>query len=395
MSDEGAKAIASETIEAASAALRKLSLDIHSHPELAFEEHHAHAALTDFLEERGFAVERGAYGMETAFKAVAGSGGPAIAVMCEYDSLPGIGHACGHNLIAVSGVAVALGLQATLGEGNGTVVVLGSPAEEGGGGKIRMIDAGAFDDIEAALMLHPGPLGGSLSGGARPLMSAISSLVVDFHGRNAHAAASPWAGLNALDALVAGYSAVAMLRQHIRPDQRIHGIITEGGKAPNVVPDHTQARFMIRARDRAAVDELRVRVLACFEGAAQSTGCTLEYEWGASGYDDVRSNGTMADGYVANAAALGQEVRSEPAEAYASTDMGNVSYVVPSIHPMFGIPAEFANHHAGFTEAAATEEAHERTLIAAKALCHTALDLYSDGETLAATKRDFAGTTLD
>ena len=143
MSDDGAKAIASEAIEAASAALRELSLDIHSHPELAFEEHHAHAALTDFLEQRGFAVERGAYGMETAFKAVAGSGGPAIAVMCEYDSLPGIGHACGHNLIAASGVAVALGLQATLGEGNGTVVVLGSPAAEGGGGKIRLLDAGA------------------------------------------------------------------------------------------------------------------------------------------------------------------------------------------------------------------------------------------------------------
>ena len=390
MSDDGAKAVANETIEAADAALRELSLDIHAHPELGFEEHHAHAALTGFLEARGFAVERGAYGMETAFKAVAGSGGPAIAVICEYDALPGIGHACGHNLIAAAGVAVALGLQATLGEGNGTVVVLGSPAEEGGGGKIRLIEAGAFAEIDAALMLHPGPLGGSLDGGARPLMTAIQSLVVDFHGRNAHAAASPWDGLNALDALIAGYNAVAMLRQHIRPDQRIHGIITEGGKAPNVVPDHTQARFMIHARDRAAVDELRERVLACFEGAAQSTGCRLEYEWGAGGYDDVRSNGPMADGYVANSAALGQTVQAEPVEAYASTDMGNVSYVVPSIHPLFGIPAEFANHHAGFTEAAASEEAHARMLSAAKALCHTALDLYSDGETLAAAKRDFA-----
>jgi metal-dependent amidase/aminoacylase/carboxypeptidase family protein len=240
------------------------------------------------------------------------------------------------------------------------------------------------------MMVHPGNRNTFVA-----YALACLELEIEFRGKEAHAAARPEAGLNALDAMVAAFSNLGLMRQQMRDSARVHGIITEGGKAANVVPDHTQARFMIRARDRTAVDELRERVLACFQGAAQSTGCRLEYQWGEGGYDDVRSNGTMADGYVANAAALGQTVRSEPAEAYASTDMGNVSYVVPSIHPMFGIPAEFANHHAGFTEAAASEEAHERMLIAANALCHTALDLYSDGETLAAAKRDFDGITQD
>jgi amidohydrolase len=401
--DNAARSDASAAIDAASAELRQVSLSIHANPELGFEERHAHEVLTDLLDAHGFAVERGAYGVETAFKAVAGNGGPVIAVLCEYDALPGIGHACGHNLIAISGIATGLGLQAVLGEGNGTVVVLGTPAEEGGGGKIALADADAFEGVDAALMLHPGPLaragggdGSGAGGGAgqidgivRPLMTATQGLTVDFHGRPAHAAASPWDGLNALDALVAGYSAVAMLRQHIRPDQRIHGIITEGGVATNVVPEHTQARFGIRGRDRAAVDELRQRVLACFEGAAQSTGCRLEYEWSANGYDDLRTNGRMADAFVANAATLGATFGPEPTSAYASTDMGNVSYLVPSIHPMFGIPAQFANHHPGFTEAAASDEAHERTLTAAKALCHTALDLYGDADLLAAAKQEF------
>ncbi|MDP6605089.1 MAG: M20 family metallopeptidase [Dehalococcoidia bacterium] len=403
MADDAARADASAAIEAASSELRQVSLSIHANPELGFEERHAHEVLTDLLDAHGFAVERSAYGVETAFKAVAGNGGPVMAVLCEYDALPGIGHACGHNLIAISGIATGLGLQAVLGEGNGTVVVLGTPAEEGGGGKIALADAGAFEGVDAALMLHPAPLaragGGEASGLAgpvdglvRPLMTATQGLAVDFYGRPAHAAASPWDGLNALDALVAGYSAVAMLRQHIRPDQRIHGIITEGGTATNVVPEHTQARFGIRGRDRAAVDELRVRVLACFEGAAQSTGCRLEYRWGASGYDDLRTNGRMADAFVANAATLGSTFATAPTNAYASTDMGNVSYLVPSIHPMFGIPAQFANHHPGFTEAAASEEAHERTLTAAKALCHTALDLYGDADLLAAAKQEFGET---
>lgn len=397
--DDATRADASAAIDAASEELREASLSIHANPERGFEEHHAHRVLTDLLDAHGFAVERGAYGVETAFRAVAGNGAPVIAVLCEYDALPEIGHACGHNLIAISGIATALGLQAVLGEGNGTVVVLGSPAEEGGGGKIALANAGAFEGVDAAMMLHPAPLGGlagdtneSMDGMAHPLMTATQGLTVDFHGRSAHAAASPWAGLNALDALVAGYSAVAMLRQHIRPDQRIHGIITLGGTASNVVPDHTQARFGIRGRDRAAVDELRERVLACFQGAAQSTGCRLEYQWSENGYDELRTNGAMADAFVANAAALGSTYRQEPTNAYASTDMGNISHIVPSIHPMFGIPAEFANHHPGFTEAAASEEAHERTLTAAKALCYTALDLCGDADLLATVKREFEGT---
>ena len=190
-----------ETIDGVSEDLRALSLDIHAHPELNYEEMHAHQVLTDYLEQQGFEVERGAFGMATAFVARAGSGAPTIAVLSEYDALPGIGHACGHNLIAISGIASGLALKEALGEGNGTILVLGSPAEEGGGGKIEMIEAGAFEGIDAALMLHPAP-----GDGAWVNMNAIQPLSVEFFGRNAHAAATPWQGLNALDALVHAYN---------------------------------------------------------------------------------------------------------------------------------------------------------------------------------------------
>ncbi|MDA0353017.1 MAG: M20 family metallopeptidase [Chloroflexi bacterium] len=379
---EERRRLATNAIEDASPALRALSLDIHAHPELQFQEHHAHAVLTDLLEDRGFEVNRGAYGMDTAFRAVIGSGKPTVAVMCEYDALPGIGHACGHNLIAISGVAVGLALQAALEPGEGTIVVLGSPAEEGGGGKIRMIEEGAFASIDAAVMLHPG-----VEDCASPRTLAARQLDVRFHGKASHAAARPWDGINALDAMILGFNAVGLLRQQVEPSARIHGIITDGGKATNIIPDYSRAIFGVRAPTLAQRAALEPRLQACFEGAAEQTGARLEFRWGSQPYADLQSNPLLATGYEAHFRALGGD--PVPERASGSTDMGNVSYEVPTLHPGFAVPSEIGTHNAGFTEAAATTVAHERTLRAATALAHTALDLYLVSGALAAARAGF------
>jgi amidohydrolase len=392
---EEARATALAAIDSAATDLRGLSLDIHEHPELAYEETHAHAAVADFLEQRRFSVERSAYGVDTAFRAVAGSGGPTIAVLCEYDALPGIGHACGHNLIATAGVATGLALEAALGEGNGTVVVLGTPAEERGGGKIDLIDAGAFADVDAAMMLHPsGGIGaGKVRTRGRP--NAIQSVFVTYQGRNAHAAGRPWDGLNALDALIHAFNGISLLRQQMRPTARVHGIITDGGKAPNIIPDETGAHFYVREISMPRLDELRPRVQACFEAAAMATGTELEARWQGHVYSDMLSSSPLAESYEEHAATLGMDVDPEPRLGGGSTDMGNVTYVVPGIHPSFGIEADAANHTAGFTDAAATESAHAETLRAAKALALTALDLYSDEAKIAAAKAELADRLED
>jgi amidohydrolase len=381
------KARARAVIQAHAKDLEALSLDIHAHPELNFREYHAHGLLAGFLERNGFTVARGAYEMPTAFCAVAGSGSPTVAVLCEYDALPEIGHACGHNLIAASGVAAGLALKETLGDGNGTVVVLGSPAEEGGGGKVFMIERGAFDGIDAAMMLHPSP-----NDGAWPTVNAIQTLEVEFFGRNAHAAARPHEGINALDAMIAAYNAVSMLRQQMTPDARVHGVITKGGVKPNIIPDHTAAEFYVRAADDAKLEDLKRRVLACFEGAATATGCRLEARWTGRPYSNLTTNAPLAECYVENARLLGKTLppRGAGASGGPSTDMGNVSHVVPSIHPMFAIPTEAGNHTPGFTAAAATPEAHEAMRTAATALAMTALDVFMRPEVLEAARKDFA-----
>jgi amidohydrolase len=380
------KTIACQVIDEASDELRALSLDIHAHPELNFEEVHAHRALTDYLQGKGFAVTRGAFEMPTAFQAVAGSGSPAIAILCEYDALPEIGHACGHNLIAASGVAAGLALKTVLGQGNGTVVVLGSPAEEGGGGKVRLIERGAFERVDAAMMLHPGVLDAS-----NPLFNALQPLEVEFHGRNAHAAAAPWDGLNALDALVLAYNAVALLRQQLRPDVRIHGVVTNGGVKPNIIPNLASALFYLRADSLQGLEEVKARIIPCFEGAATATGCRLDYRWSGVLYSDLVTNAVIAAAYVENARRVGKELDgSRPQPVAASTDMGNVSKVLPSIHPMFAIPATAANHTPGFALAAASAEAHAAMLDAAKALAMTALDLYQRPELLDEARWEFS-----
>jgi amidohydrolase len=372
-------------IDEASAGLRALSLDIHSHPELNFEEVHAHQVLTEYLDGQGFEVVRGAYTMPTAFKAVAGSGGPTVAVLSEYDALPGIGHACGHNLIAIAGVGAGIGLRAGLEGVPGTVVILGSPAEEGGAGKQVLIEQHAFDGIDAALMAHPAP-----ADSATPKVQALQQLRVEYFGKNAHAAAMPWNGVNALDALVAGYNAVSMLRQQIRPTDRVHGVFTHAGVKPNIIPDYAAAEFYVRSATMAELADLKKRVEAALESGGIATGCGVEVHWEGRPYTDLVSNDPLASRYCAHMEELGLPVGKIPWFG-ASTDMGNVSYVVPTIHPMFGIPSDpmNANHTAPFTEAAATEEAHERTIRVAKAMARAAYDAIADPALMAQVKADF------
>ena len=385
--------IASQTIDASSESLRALSLDIHSHPEENYEEVHAHGALTSFLTDSGFDVTRSAYGMETAFEATRGSGGPTIAVLCEYDALPGIGHACGHNLIAISGAAAGLGVAEALErEGvEGTVRVLGSPAEEGGGGKIRLIDAGAFEDVGAAMMIHPGT--GNI---IYPFVLAIDTCLVEFRGKNAHAAGAPWEGRNALDALVLAYQAIGLLRQQSHPTVRIHGKIHHGGEKPNIIPDFAQAEFYVRAPQEERLDEMIKRVEDCFAGAAQATGCGWSIDWQAGErYSNMANNGPLAEAYGRRWLNLG--VRAADLDggiqgSFGSTDMGNVSHVVPSIHPMYLIPHESGNHTPQFAAAAATDEGHQLTLTATKAMAHAALDWLTDSDLRDRAQADFDAT---
>lgn len=383
------KQAAAAVIDQMSEDLRAISLSIHANPELGFEERHAHGVLTEFLENQGFAVERGAYGMPTAFKAVTGSGGPTVAILCEYDALPEIGHACGHNLMAMTGIAAGVAVKEVLGEETGTVVVLGSPAEEGGGGKVVMIEQGAFAEIDAALLMHPSP-----QDGVRPTLTGIQRCTVQFYGRNAHAAARPQDGINALDALVMAYNGVSMLRQQLAPDCRVHGVITKGGVRPNIIPDHTVAEFYVRSTDDARLVDLRARVQACFEGAATATGCRMEVEWDARPYRPMDTNDALAVAFHGNAAGLGWELPppDRPSPSGASSDMGNVSHVVPSIQPSYAIPCAAANHNAGFATAAATPEAHVAAIRAAKAMAMTALDALLRPDLLESARAGFRQT---
>ncbi len=377
-----------QAIDSASAGLRGISLDIHAHPELNFEEHHAHQVLTDYLDGEGFEVVRGAYTMPTAFRAVAGSGGPTVAVLSEYDALPGIGHACGHNLIAISGIGAGIGLRAGLEGRPGTLIILGSPAEEGGAGKQILIEQHAFDGVDAALMAHPAP-----RDNAAPKVQAIQQLKVEYFGRNAHAAAMPWNGINALDALVMGYNAVSVLRQQMHPNDRVHGIFTAAGLKPNIIPDYTAGEYYVRSVNMRELAELMERVKAALESAGAATGCRAEVTWVGRPYTDMITNSPLAQRYCDHMSELGRPVHLEEWMG-GSTDMGNVSYVVPTIHPMFEIPCDpnNANHTLPFTEAAATEEAHERTIRVAKAMARAAYDLIADPALLAAAKAEFAKT---
>lgn len=385
---ERAKQRIDEFVDAVAGDLIKASHDIHARPELAYEERYASARLADLIEAHGIAVERGAFGVETAFVARAGTRGPNVIVCCEYDALPGIGHGCGHNVIDTAGVGAGLALAKLADELGGRVTILGTPAEEqGGGGKKKLLAAGAFAGGDVAMMVHPEP--GDVE--YVPFL-ANEQLFVAMHGKAAHASSTPWAGVNALDALVLGYVAVAALRQHIRDDEKIHGIILDGGKADNIVPDYASARFRVRARTREQLEPLKARVLACFRGAAEQTGARLEYEW-LGGYADMRSNRTLAAAYRRNGERLGRtfvDPKLIPASIAGSTDMGDVSYALPAIHPVIGmVPLGVVGHTEEFAQWAASESGDKCVVDGAKALAMTGVDVWLQPGLLDDVKAEF------
>ena len=373
-----AKDVAVSAIEAHRELLLEVSHSIHATPEENFAEHHAHELLTTALDDLGFSVTRGAYGMPTAFEATFGSSGPSVAVFCEYDALPGIGHACGHNIIAAAGLGAALGSAAVAEALGGRLVVLGSPAEEGGGGKVFMIDQGALDGVDAAMMIHPA------DADLRWMTTiAVQQLRITWNGKAAHAAAHPWDGRNALDAAVLGYMNVAALRQHIRPDERIHGVFTDGGDKPNIVPATAAMHWFIRAGNLSRLEELKPRVLSALRAGAEATGCSVEYEWIEPAYADLLRNPSLEELYATNSAVLGRQVL-EPGEAGAvigSTDMGNVSHVVPSIHPMIAVaPKGIGIHTPDFAGFASSPSGDEGVLVGAKAMAMTIVDLWTSSD---------------
>lgn len=385
---------AKERIRAAITAHAELLVEashqIHEHPELNYEEHFAHDLLAGMLEEAGLAVERSAYGLDTAFVARAGTTGPTVAVLCEYDALPGIGHACGHNIIATAGLGAGLAAAALADEAGGRVVILGTPAEEGGGGKILLAQRGAFDGVDAALMVHPA--GGELT---RMHAIAVQELSATYTGLAAHAAASPHEGRNALDAAVLGYLNVAALRQHIRPTERVHGIVTEGGDKPNIVPARARTEWMVRSDSIRSLGPLKDRVETCLRAGATATGCDVTIAWKEVVYADMLDNEVMVGLYRANATALGRLVLEPDAglDVVGSTDMGNVSYVVPSIHPMIqAAPTGVPIHTTEFAEHARGPAGDQAVLDGALAMAWTVADLWLDGAALPAVRAEFAAT---
>ncbi len=373
--------------------LIEASHQIHQNPELAFEEHFAHDLLSGIIEGEGVPVERHAYGLETAFSARAGTAGPTIAVLCEYDALPGVGHACGHNIIGTAGLGAGLAAAALAEELGGRVVILGTPAEEGGGGKVLMADRGAFDGVDAAMMVHP-------AGGDLIAMNAIAiqQLFVEYQGVAAHAAAYPHRGRNALDAAVLGYVNVAALRQHIRPTERVHGVFVKGGDKPNIVPREASSHWYVRSPTLRSLEPLKERVLACLQAGADAAGCTMTHSWEEPAYADMSDNATLVDLYRRNAAATGRTLL-DPADVpgvVGSTDMGNVSHLVPSIHPMIAVsPPDVSIHSPEFTAHAASAAGDVAVLDGAKALAMTVVDLWLQPEVMAAASADFAAAHRD
>ncbi|GAC1696465.1 MAG: M20 family metallopeptidase [Candidatus Limnocylindrales bacterium] len=369
-------------IDDLSTSLDQVALRIHAHPETAYEERFAAAAFAELLRANDRPMVAPIAGVETAFSSeIRGDKngkGPVVAILAEYDALPGVGHGCGHNLIGTAAAGAFLGLAEVIDELRGTVRLYGTPAEERGAGKVKLLDAGLFRDVDVAMMFHPAD-----HDVADPLMLALSVLHIEFRGTAAHAAAAPSMGVNALDGLLLGWTAMSALRQLVRADSRIHGIITNGGQAANIIPERAAAMIIVRAADPVYLAELRERVLACFQGAARATGGELVYEWGET-MDRVTTNPPLGAAFAANAASLGRAMGPRrPGETSGSTDMGNVSSAVPSIHPFLAISSERVPWHSHAFAAAAREPAAlEAMHVAAKALAFTAVDVLTRPELL-------------
>jgi amidohydrolase len=371
-----ARGAAADAVAAAADDLIALSHGVHADAELAFEEHRSSARVAEALSAAGFDVTHGLARMDTAVDARFGTGELTVAICAEYDALPAVGHACGHNVIAAAAVGAGLALAPLADELGITVRVLGTPAEEGGGGKILMLDAGVFDGVHAAMMVHPAPYE-SLT---IPCL-AVEHVGVTYRGKEAHASAFPELGRNAADALTVAQVAVGLLRQHITADQRIHGIVTHGGDAPNVVPGRTEGAWYVRAATLAALEELSPRVQRCFEAGALATRCEVEVALKGPRYSEFLPDATLLAAYAREATAVGR-VLPAPGEdrgLAGSTDMANVSLRVPTIHPMLAIEADGAvNHQPEFTAAAARPSADRAVLDGAVAMARTVIAVAED-----------------
>ena len=379
-------------IDAVADVLVEVSHEIHAHPEQNYEEFFASELLAHVAQQSGFPVDLHAYGAETGFAGDVGSG-PTVCVMSEYDALPEIGHGCGHNVIAAAGLGAAIGLASVAQSAGGRVRYLGTPAEEGGGGKLVMAHNGALEGVDVAMMVH------SADADLTSIDAiALQQLLVEYSGRASHAAAAPQHGRNALDAAVLGYMAVAALRQHILPTERIHGIFLRGGDKPNIVPADAATEWYIRSETITSLQELKPRVVAALESGAHACGCSVTHQWTGTAYADMVTNNSLAALYIANAGSLGRNVEAPSAHrrVVGSTDMGNISHLVPSIHPMIASARPGTSIH---TKDFATESkgllADKAVIDGAKAMAMTAIDYWTSAQAQSAIREEFIQANTD
>jgi amidohydrolase len=377
----------SARVDALRPELERIGRDIHANPEIAYEERQAVAWLTEMLKKHGFSVEVGVANTPTAFVATRRNGtGPTVAFLSEYDALRGLGHGCGHNLIATASAGAGIALADALDRTPGRVLVIGTPAEEGGGGKIRLIRAGIFQEVDAAMMFHPDTRTQVLHWAL-----AVTHMHFEFIGRAAHASGDPEKGINALDAFVLAYNGISLLRQQTKEGARLHGFLKEGGTAPNIIPERTSGEFLVRARDRAYMEELVQKVKNVFQAAALATGCSLKLTFEEEPYADLRNNGVLAGLFEENLRRLGLDpVDGVPWENAGSTDMGNVSHVVPALHPTLAIAsAEVPGHSQAFLDSSGSPRGYQAMIDAAKALAMTGADLLADPNLIEQAKVEF------
>ncbi|MBI5302813.1 MAG: M20 family metallopeptidase [Chloroflexi bacterium] len=374
-------------IDAQREELEQLSITIHTHPELAFQEVESAEYLCDALERADYNVTRGVGTLITAFRAErrGKSDGATVALLAEYDALPDIGHACGHNIIGTAAIGAAIGVRAVMDHLPGTLVVIGTPAEEGGGGKIILLENGGFAGVDAAMMTHP-------SGRTMVNRGSLASvrLNIEFSGKAAHAAAAPEDGINALEAVILTFNNINALRLHLKPEARLHGIITRGGSAANIIPDYAAAQFSVRAASQKYSHEILARVIECAQAAGLATGATLKHSV-KPGYAEMIPNSVMARLFAENWNALGIQVKDvRPNERMGSTDMGNVSQTVPALHAYIAIgPEGIPGHTTEFRDAAISPAGHAGLIHAAKGMALTAIDLLSDAALMQAARDEF------
>ncbi|KAJ8116834.1 hypothetical protein OPT61_g1823 [Boeremia exigua] len=397
---EGARSVVVSAIDGADTELLKINRALHANPELGYEEHFAHETITSYLSSLGFSVKKHAYGFDTSFEAEYGSGGRLVIICAEYDALPGIGHSCGHNLIATSSIATFIAAAEAMKKYNieGRLRILGTPAEEGGGGKAQLIDAGAFPrDTAAAIMAHPlaahqvFKTPGYYQGLAGLKLIASHKFKIEFRGKPAHAGGEPWNGVNALDAAVSAYANVGLLRQQMEPDERVHGVIEAGGTVPNVITEYTRMNWNVRSPTIERADKLLARVKNCFEAAALASGCKLEYIKSPT-YLNLRANQTLCETYAQDMGTFGMKIQvNQEKMMNASTDMGNVSHIIPSFHGAFVIPAgeDVSAHNPAFAACAGTDEGHKAALNCAKGMAMLALRVLTDEDVARQAKEDF------